>query len=90
MKNFTFLIFSYIEREKLSCEIYYNDELVAEITQETEHPLLEIYPPNEGKCWTIPIEDFQRAISYAKKHLISPQDPKKFSEMKLSEIELIE
>ncbi|WP_059062547.1 hypothetical protein [Candidatus Protochlamydia naegleriophila] len=72
MENFTFVITSSTEREKLAYEIYYKDELIAEITQETEHPLLEIYPLKENKWWAIPLEDFQQALSYAKNHLISP------------------
>ena len=50
MNDFEYLITSSPEREKLSCEIYYQDEILAEIFQETTEFLLEIYP-SKNKKW---------------------------------------
>ncbi len=68
-KDFEFIIASPIEREKLICEIYYKGEIIAEISQETEEFILEIYPPQKSKWWEIPLESFQRALEEAKIHL---------------------
>ena len=70
MNNFEYLITSSPEREKLCCEIYYNGEIIAEISQETQELLLEIYPSKKEKWWSIPLEEFEKAISYAKNHLL--------------------
>jgi hypothetical protein len=68
--DFEFIIVSSPDREKVTCEIYYKDELIAEISQEIEELLLEIYPPNVKKWWTIPLFQFQTAIEDARKHLL--------------------
>jgi hypothetical protein len=67
--NFELLICSPIDREKLTCEIYYLGEMLAEISQETDELLLEIYPPKTKKWWDIPLLQFQQIIEDAKNHL---------------------
>jgi hypothetical protein len=69
--DFEFLIVSSSEREKVSCEIYYKKELMAEISQETSECLLEIYPSILKKWWTIPLIQFQEILEEAKKYLLT-------------------
>ena len=66
---FEFTVVSASEREKLTCEIYYKNELIAEISQETEQLILEIYPSQKNQWWEIPLCAFQQALEDAKKFL---------------------
>lgn len=73
MKNndFEFIIASPIDREKLICEIYYKGEFFAEISQETNELMLEIYsPPQMSKYWEITLLQFQKVLEEAKNHLL--------------------
>lgn len=70
MSKFEYLITSSMDREKLSCEIYYGGEILGEISQETSEFLLEIYPSKDQQWWKIPLHEFEEAICCAKKHLI--------------------
>ena len=69
--DFELLITSSCYTEKLACEIYYKGEQVGEISQETEVPLLEIYPCPIAKWWNIPIDEFIDILQVAKKYLVS-------------------
>lgn len=68
--NFNFLIASPCDREQLICEIYYGDELIAEISQEGDQPLISIYPPSNEHWWTFSLSEFQKALENAKNHLL--------------------
>lgn len=67
---FEFIITSAHDREKLTCEICIDNELVAEITQETEVILLEIYPPRANQYWVFPLDEFKEALDFGKRYLI--------------------
>ena len=69
--NFELLITSSYRTEKLACEIYYKGELVANLSQETEDPLLAIYSCPIAKWWNIPIDEFIDILQVAKKYLVS-------------------
>lgn len=71
MKNglFEFIIISAHDRENLTCEICADDELVAEITQETETVLIEIYPPQDRQCWIFPLNEFKEALDFGVRYL---------------------
>ena len=69
IKDFEFLICSPCDHEKLTCEIYYKNEIIAEISQETKEFILEIYPSQKNKWWTIPLIQFQEALEFAKTYL---------------------
>jgi hypothetical protein len=68
--DFEFVIASTPDREKVICEIYYQNELIGEISQETSELLLEIYPSTVQKWWAIPLFQFQTALEEAKTHLL--------------------
>ena len=70
IEDFEFIIASPVERERLICEIYYKKEIIAEISQETNEFMLEIYPSQINKWWKIPLLQFQDALEYAKNHLL--------------------
>ena len=66
---FEFTIVSAYDREKLTCEICYKNEIIAEITQENDELNLEIYPPQSDDCWEVPLLDFQNALEFGKEYL---------------------
>ncbi len=67
---FEFTIVSAYDREKLTCEISYKNEIIAEISQETNEFMLEIYPSKMNKWWEIPLAAFQQALEDGKNHLL--------------------
>jgi hypothetical protein len=68
--EFEFTIISAYDREKLTCEICYKKEIIAEISQETAELMIEIYPSQTEKWWTIPLVQFQQALEDAKNYLV--------------------
>ena len=68
--DFEFIIASPSNREKLVCEIYYKNEILAEISQEKEEVIIEIYPSQAKKWWELPLVQFQNALEEARKYLI--------------------
>lgn len=67
--KFEFLIGSPIDRENLICEIYYNKQVIAEISQETEELQLEIYCPDRSGTLSVSLDEFQNALNQAKQLL---------------------
>ena len=76
MNDFEYLITSSPDREKLSCEIYFKGDVLAEISQESNDLLLEIYSA-KSNWWQIPLEDFIKSLNYAKEHLCGNFDSDK-------------
>ncbi|MFZ0565131.1 MAG: hypothetical protein WAM28_02970 [Chlamydiales bacterium] len=70
--DFKLIIASDQEREKVFCEIYYKDNILGEISQETDRPMVTIYSHPE-KWWEFSLEDFQKVLQEAKIHLIGKQ-----------------
>lgn len=68
--EFEYLIGSPFDREKLICEIYYNKELLAEISQEDNNLMIELYPPKSSNFWIIPLSSLQEALEFGKNHLL--------------------
>ena len=66
---FEFTIVSAYDREKLTCEICYKKEIIAEISQEKDKLMLEIYPSQSSDWWEVPLLDFQNALEYGKNYL---------------------
>ncbi len=67
---FEFTIVSAYDREKLTCEITYKNEIIAEISQETDVLMLEIYSPQKEKWWEVSLLDFQQALEDGKNYLL--------------------
>ena len=70
--NYELQIVSSPDREKVYCEIYYKGQILAEISQEKPELLLEIYSyPDNEKWWQFSLEEFQKILELAKKHLLN-------------------
>ncbi len=70
---FEIVILGALHRKNLTCEISYNEEILAEITQESNELMLEIFPPFSKKYWEIPLVAFQEALEEAKHFLLEDQ-----------------
>lgn len=68
--DFSFLIVSPDNREQLTCEIYYKNEILAEVSQETDVLIIDIFAKDTQKWWSIPLDELQEALEYAKRHLL--------------------
>ena len=68
--DFEFIIVSSPDREKVTCEIYFKNEIFAEISQETDGLTIEIFSTETHKWWSFPLDQFQQTIEDAKKHLL--------------------
>jgi len=68
--NFELLIGSPVDREKLVCEIYFENEIFAEISHETGDFLIEIYPHPKNKWWSLSLDKLQEIIFIGKQHLL--------------------
>lgn len=58
------------DREKLVAEVFFGDEQVAELNQETGELQVEIYPRPSAKPWVLSYSDFVTALSQAKQRLV--------------------
>lgn len=58
------------DREHLVAEIWLGNNQVAEISQESSEPVLEIYPNPEGGAWLLPLASFVAAVQQATQHLL--------------------
>ena len=71
INEYELIIASSPEREKVFCEIYYQGQILGEISQEEKELLLEIYScSNNLNFWAISLEEFQKILEIAKKHLL--------------------
>ena len=72
MENFRITIASLPDRENLVAEISYKNRQVAEINQEGEELIIQLYAPcKEKKCWEFSLEEFQKVVEEAKQRLIA-------------------
>jgi hypothetical protein len=69
INNYEILISSPYDREYLVAEIWYNNDLVAEINQEKGSFEIEFYF-GDNKTLSFSLNEFQEVIEKAKKHLI--------------------
>ena len=58
------------DREKLVAEVFFDDEQIAEINQETAELQIEIYPRPSGTPWVLSCGDFLAALNQAKQRLV--------------------
>lgn len=69
--NYELLIASSQEREKVYCEIYYKGNIFAEISQESDELLLEIYSRSvSNEWWKMPLAEFQEVLDIGKTFLL--------------------
>ncbi len=72
--DFELLITSVPDREKVICEIYYKNEIIAEISQETDDLLLTLYSSPTEKWWEVSFTKFQNILEEAKQFLLQGPD----------------
>jgi hypothetical protein len=70
MEAFRVTIASPPDRQRLVAEIFAGDTQVAEIKQEAERPLLELYPRPDGTPWNLDLVAFLEAVLTAKQRLL--------------------
>lgn len=69
-KRFSFRIASDTSKEKVFVEVFYDNDQLAEISQEGEEPMLILLPPSNAKYWEFPLNEALEAIEEAKKSLL--------------------
>lgn len=72
MKNnrFSYRIASDTSKEKVFAEVFYNEEQIAEISQEGNSPTLILLPPSNARYWEFPLDDALEALEEASKDLL--------------------
>ena len=68
--NFELIIASDCDRDELSCEVHYEDEVIAEVTCENNKCLIRLYPSSSKRWLELNYDTFIKAITQAKKHLL--------------------
>ena len=70
-KKFRVDIVGDLEYEDLIADIYYDDEIVAMLSQETgfDNMEIEIYSPKKQATWQFKFSEFEDVIQFAKKRL---------------------
>ncbi|HXM17346.1 MAG TPA: hypothetical protein VN934_00880 [Candidatus Tumulicola sp.] len=65
--------------EKLIAEVYFNDEIVAIVSEERGEAVfdLEIWPKKDGSIWTFELVAFQEAVTRAESRLRRLDDTSK-------------
>jgi hypothetical protein len=63
--EFRICISSPPDREKLVAEIFFKDEQWAELSQETEKLILELYPNKDKRPWAFEFEEAMEALKSA-------------------------
>jgi len=71
MCYFRITIASLPDRENLVAEISYKNKQVAEISQETNELLIQIYSYKNKDYWEFSLEEFQKVLEEAKQRLIA-------------------
>lgn len=72
-KNFSFRIANDTSKEKVFVEIFYDDDQLAEISQEEIEPRLILLPPSTEKYWEFPLKEALEAFQEAKKKLLQEE-----------------
>ncbi|HSY17667.1 MAG TPA: hypothetical protein VK815_04995 [Candidatus Acidoferrales bacterium] len=65
------------DREKLVAMISHGSEQWAELNQETNNLILELYPRPDGKPWAFSFDEAMTALHHAKRRLIGDNDIQK-------------
>jgi hypothetical protein len=63
------------DREYLVAEIFAETEQFAEISQETESLVIQIYPRQSGEFWTFEFEELTEVLNLARSRLEGTKGP---------------
>jgi len=70
MKQLTLQVASVPDREQVVSEIWFGNDQVAEVSNESfDSFVIELYAPPGGEAWSFDLEDFQSILSRAKDNL---------------------
>jgi len=69
-KRFSIRIASDSSKEKVFAEVFYDDDQLAEISQEGEEPIVILLAPSNAKYWEFSLEDLLETLQEAKKSLL--------------------
>jgi len=67
--NFSIDIASPPDRENLVCEIFYNNNQVAEILNENNILEIELYPNQRNKPWKFSFDEFLKCLNDGKERI---------------------
>lgn len=70
-ERFECIIVNQDDKEKSSCEIFFDEEILAEIFQENNQLMLKIYRSQSVEWWEVPLLGLQQAMEMGKNSLIS-------------------
>ena len=70
-QRYEVLIASVPDREEVVAEIFIDDVLWGELTDEGRPMNFEVYPHPSGEPWTVDVDDLLRAIQSAKDRLLA-------------------
>jgi len=71
MNKFTITVGSFPDKNNLVADIIYKNKQVAEISQETNELLIQIYSYENQDYWEFSLEEFQKVLEEAKLRLIA-------------------
>lgn len=74
-KKFTVEIASVPDRDSLVAEIWFNNMMLAELSNHNGKAILEIYPNKADSRLNIECEEFIKALLLAEKKLFAPDGP---------------
>lgn len=61
------------DREKLVAELFFGSEQWAEINQESDSLVIELYPRRDGRPWEFPYHEAIAALERARKRLVGDE-----------------
>ena len=70
MEDFRITIGSLPDRENLVADIFYKSIQVAEISQEKEELIIQLYCYKDKDHWEFSLEEFQKIVEKAKRRLL--------------------
>lgn len=78
-EKFKVRICSDLDYEDLVADIYFEDQIVAMLTQEQgfENLKIEVYPKNKQQAWLFNFSEFEKSLQYAKQRLWELRKPVK-------------
>ena len=71
MNKFRITVGSLPDRENLVADIFYETIELAEISNENNKMIIQIYCYDDKDCWEFSLEEFQKIVEEAKQRLIA-------------------
>jgi hypothetical protein len=65
MSEMSVILSSRVDREGLVAEIWWANEMLAEVVKSKEGPMVAFYPREGGSPWNLPLESLKEALAKA-------------------------